>query len=200
MYTVFRSFIKLIFSIYFNLKFEGKENIPKHGGVIYACNHRSYADPILLTLCVRKRFCYLAKEELFSSPVKAFFLRLLGAYPVVRGQGDMKVIDDSVERLKSGKNLAIFPEGTRSKDGKLGRGKSGVALIASKTHADVVPVAVVYGENEKLHFRSKVIVRYGKPIAASELEISDKPALRDISRLKNRIMGAIAELLEDNAE
>ena len=126
-YSAFRVFITGIFKIIFRLSFEGVENLPKEGGYVYASNHRSNADPILVTLKIRKRCAYMAKEELFKNPFLSLLIKAFGAFPVVRGKGDMAVIDQSVEKLKKGKNLVIFPEGTRSKDGKVGRGKTGVA-------------------------------------------------------------------------
>ena len=88
----------------------------------------------------------------------------------------------------------IFPEGTRSYDGKVGKGKSGVALIAAQSGVDVVPVGIVF-EGAKLKFRSKVVVKFGKPIKASELAISGTSS-SELKALKAKIMGAIVELAE----
>lgn len=194
MYTVLRAIITFIFKIIYNLSFEGKDNIPKAGGYIYASNHRSYYDPIFISLPVRKRFAYMAKEELFKNPVFSLLIRTFGAFPVVRGKGDTAVIDTSIKKLNKGKNLVIFPEGTRSYDGKVGKGKSGVALIAAQSGVDVVPVGIVF-EGAKLKFRSKVVVKFGKPIKASELAISGTSS-SELKALKAKIMGAIVELAE----
>lgn len=193
MYTIFRNIVKFFFCIAFNIKFEGVDNIPQHGGVIFACNHRSYADPILMALKVKKPFSYMAKSELFKGNAFEKLIRFFGAFPVERGKGDLTIVDTCVDVLKSGRNLAIFPEGTRSKNGKLGRGKTGVALVASQTGADVVPMAIVYGE--KLKFRTKVIIRYGEVIKAQDLQITSTSSLKEVRVLKNRIMGSIEELL-----
>jgi cytidylate kinase len=107
----------------------------------------------------------------------------------------MAVIDTSIERLNSGRNLVIFPEGTRSKDGKVGKGKTGVALIASKSNYDVIPVGIIF-EGEKLHFRSKVTVKYGKPIKASEIAMPTEYTAKDLKPIKHKIMSAITELVE----
>ena len=195
MYAVLRAIVTFIFKINYNLSFEGKNNIPKAGGYIYASNHRSYTDPVLISIPVRKRFAYMAKEELFKQNI--FFTALIkffGAFPVVRGAGDTSVIDTSIEKLKKGKNLVIFPEGTRSYDGKVGKGKSGVALIAAQAGVDVIPVGIIF-EGAKLKFRSKIVVRFGKPIKASELAISGTSSA-ELKALKSKIMGAITELVE----
>lgn len=193
-YSAFRVFITGIFKIIFRLSFEGVENLPKEGGYVYASNHRSNADPILITLKIKKRCAYMAKEELFKNPFLSLLIKAFGAFPVVRGKGDMAVIDQSVEKLKKGKNLVIFPEGTRSKDGKVGRGKTGVALIAARSNVDVVPVGVCFEGD--LGFRKKVVIRYGKPISASELQISENPTPKELKQLKLTIMSSITELVE----
>ncbi len=196
MYFLLRKIVLLVYKIAYNLSFEGLENIPDEGGYIYASNHRSYADPVLISIPVKKRFAYMAKEELFKNPFFAALIRTLGAFPVVRGSGDMKVIDTAVEKLESGKNLVIFPEGTRSKDGKVGKGKTGVAMIAAMTGADVIPVGIVF--DGKLSFRKKVVVKYGKPVHSSQLAISEKPSPKELKAVKLKIMDSITELVEEN--
>lgn len=194
-YFIVRKIMMLIYKIVYNLSYEGLENIPKEGGYIYASNHRSYADPVLITLPVRKRFAYMAKEELFHQNI--FFtgiIKMMGAFPVVRGSGDMSVIETSIEKLKSGRNLVIFPEGTRSKDGKVGKGKTGVAMIAAMAGADVIPVGIIF--EGKLKFRSKVTVKFGKPVSADKIAVSEKPAPRELKAVKHTIMQSITELVE----
>lgn len=93
----------------------------------------------------------------------------------------------------------IFPEGTRSKDGKVGRGHSGAALIAAKADSRIIPVGIVFGE--KLKFRTRVTVKYGKPIDPKEyVEPSDEPNPRQLVKLKNRYMADIKELVEGQAQ
>ena len=119
---------------------------------------------------------------------------MMGAFPVVRGSGDMSVIETSIEKLKSGRNLVIFPEGTRSKDGKVGKGKTGVAMIAAMAGADVIPVGIIF--EGKLKFRSKVTVKFGKPVSADKIAVSEKPAPRELKAVKQTIMQSITELVE----
>jgi 1-acyl-sn-glycerol-3-phosphate acyltransferase len=185
----------VIYKVTYNLTYEGLENIDNSKSYIYASNHRSYADPVLITIPVSRSFSYMAKEELFKNPFFRALITSLGAFPVVRGKGDMQVIETSREKLDSGRNLVIFPEGTRSKDGKVGKGKSGVALIVAQSKADVIPVGIVF-EGEKLHFRSKVTVKYGKPIHADEFTLPESPTARDLKPVKHKIMEAITELVE----
>lgn len=194
-YNIVRNIVLLVYKVFYNLSFEGLENIDNSKPYIYASNHRSYADPVLITIPVKRKFSYMAKEELFKNPLFRALIKSFDAFPVVRGKGDMKVIDTAIEKLQSGRNLVIFPEGTRSKDGKVGKGKTGVALIASKSNSDVIPVGIVF-EGEKLHFRSKVVVKFGKPISAHEIALPENPTARDLKPVKHKIMDAITELVE----
>lgn len=194
-----RNAVKLVYHIAYNMHFEGVDNIPENEGVIIASNHRSLADPVLLTMYMKKPVKYMAKEELFENKLLGAFIRMLGAFPVKRGAGDMSVIEESAEILKRGDNLVIFPEGTRSKENKVANGKTGVALIAAKAGADILPVGICF-EGEKLHFRTKITVKIGKVIKYDELvqnndentEISPK----ELKAVKIRIMDEITTLVE----
>lgn len=183
-----------IYKLFYNFRIEGWENVPEKEGVIIACNHRSYADPVVITMPMKKPVTYMAKEELFKNKLFGAFIRFLGAFPVKRGAGDMKVIDDCVDILESGRNVVIFPEGTRSKENKVGRGKTGVALIAAKSGADVLPMGIIF-EGEKLHFRSKLTLRIGKLIKSEELAIGNGDT-KNMKKAKSIIMNAITELVE----
>lgn len=199
MYGFVKFLVRLYFRIVYNLRYEGRGNIPKDTTVIYASNHRSYADPPLVGSGSRGKLAFMAKEELFQKKLFAWLIRSLGAFPVSRGKGDMGVIDTAVERLNNGRSLMIFPEGTRSKDGKVGKGHTGAALIAARAQRPVVPVGVVYGE--KLKFRTRVTVKYGEPIAPSDyVESSEEPNPRQLVKLKNRYMADIKRLVEGEPE
>lgn len=181
--------------IAFNLHIEGRENIPKKTAVIYTSNHRSNADPPLVTLGSRGKCSFMAKEELFKNKFFGGLISALGAFPVSRGKGDMTVIDTAVERLQSGSSLMVFPEGTRSKDGKVHRGKTGAALIAAKTGKQIIPVGINFGE--KLRFRCRLTVKYGKPIDTSAFYTGDdEPNPRELVKLKNIYMAEIIKLVE----
>jgi len=187
-----------VYKLFYNFHIEGIENIPQDRALVMASNHRSYADPVILTMPMKKPVTYMAKEELFKNKLFGWFIRKLGAFPVKRGTGDMQVIDDAVDILESGRHLVIFPEGTRSKDGKVGKGKTGVALIAARSGADVLPCGIIF-EGEKLHFRSKLTLRFGKVIPAEEIAVTDGSP-KELKAAKLRIMGAITELVEGGGD
>jgi len=194
-YGILRWAVIGIYHLYYDIRWEGTENVPKDGGNIFASNHRSYQDPVFIALHARVPLSYMAKEELFQGN-KAFkwLISNLGAFPVTRGKGDTAVIDTSIEKLESGRNLAIFPEGTRSKDGKVGKGKTGVALIAAAAQTKVIPVGITF--EGKLKFRSKVIVRYGEPIVPAEIGASNTDS-KSLRVLKNKVMEEITSLVHE---
>lgn len=193
-YSILRPIVLLIYHIFYNLKFVGKENIPKDGSYIFASNHRSFADPVLISLPTRVPFSFMAKEELFNQNIFfTWLIKAFGAFPVTRGKGDTSAIDMSLERLNKGFNLVIFPEGTRSKDGRVGKGKTGVALIAAIAQVPVIPVGIIF--EGKLKFRKKVVVKFGKAISPEQLNVSDTSP-KELKKLKLTIMNEIVDLVE----
>ncbi len=194
-YYIAKYILWIYFHIAYSVKYEGKENIPKDTNAIYTANHRTNADPPLVGVGVPKKSSFMAKEELFKNKFFGFLLRNLGAFPVSRGKGDTAVIDTSVERLNKGDSLLIFPEGTRSKDGKVHKGHSGAAVVAARTGKPIIPVGVIFGD--KLGFRTKITIKYGTPIDINEyVEVSDTPSTRQTVRLKKRYMADIKMLVE----
>ncbi|TCL43696.1 lysophospholipid acyltransferase family protein [Harryflintia acetispora] len=195
-YRFARNLLHFFFWFAFKIDAEGRENLPKDKGFIVASNHRSNCDPIFIGVMLKPNLTFMAKIELFQLPVIGRLFYWLGAFPVERGKGDTGAVDFAIKTVEEGKILAMFPEGTRSLDGKLLRPKSGCALIAGASGADVVPTAVCFGE--KLRFRSHITVKFGKPISREELGVSaSSPAtIKAASRL---IMSRIQELL-DSAE
>ena len=187
-------FVKGIYYFAYHVKVEGRENLPS-GSYVIASNHRSYADPPLIAVTSGcSKFSFVAKAELFRNPLFGWLIRKLGAFPVSRGTGNLSVIDDSVSKIKDGRRLVIFPEGTRSKTGKVGKGNTGGALIAARAGVPVVPAGIVY--NGKLRFRSRVTVRYGKPIHPAELSLSSEPTPHELKEIKGKIMRSISDLVE----
>ena len=194
MYSFIKFLVRCYIRIMYSVEFEGRENIPEDENVIYTPNHRSNLDPPLVGSFDKKYVSFMAKEELFKKKSFGALIRYLGAFPVARGKGDMSVIDTSVERLEKG-DFMIFPEGSRSKDGKVHKGHTGAALVAARSGRRIIPVGIVY--DGELKFRKKITVKYGKPIDPAEyVEICDEPNPRQLVKLKNRYMADIKELVE----
>ena len=126
-------------------KFEvvGKEHLPLEGPLILASNHLNNADPPMIALAIRPRYpMYMAKREMVSWPILGPAFRAFGAFPVRRGEADLGALRAASEVVQKGALLVMFPEGTRSRTGGLGRGHPGTAIIALRTGAPILPVAV----------------------------------------------------------
>lgn len=197
-YTVIRAIATPIIHVLFNVKFEGKENIPEDGPLVVCSNHRSFIDPAFIAIGINKRkFCFMSKKELFSFKPLGFIFKKLGAFPVDRGAGDMEAIKNAEEYLKNGRPLMIFPEGTRSKDGNPLRPKSGAVYIASDTGADILPVAICF-EGKKLFLFKKVTVCFGKPIPNREIKMPEENKVKESRRASALVMDTIIEMLNSH--
>lgn len=190
MYLFWRKIVSIFFHLKYKIRLTNAENIPQlKGGFIIACSHLTYSDPPVIASVIRGKFSFMAKQELFKNPFVAWIIRRCGAFPVERGAKDSAAIDRAVSDLQSGRIFVIFPEGTRSKNGVLGRAKSGVALIAGKANAPVLPMCIMYGKNGK----RSCDVAIGELIPAEHIAIdsADRGQLRHVA---NTIMNAISGL------
>ncbi|AEF35722.1 MULTISPECIES: lysophospholipid acyltransferase family protein [Mycobacteriaceae] len=163
-------------------KVEGLENIPEHGAAILASNHLAVMDSFYLPLVVRRRITFLAKSEYFTGTgIKGWFTRwfytAVGQVPIDRSDSDaaQAALTTAQRILNAGKLLGIYPEGTRSPDGRLYKGKTGLARLALHTGVPVIPVAmigtnVVNPPGTKMLRFSRVTVRFGKPMDFSRFE------------------------------
>lgn len=184
-YKTLRAIGRAIIKLLFPIKVIGRENIPKNGGYILCCNHTHFMDVAFLITSIPQKIFFMAKEELFRNKLAGWFFRKMGAFPVARqsGTGAASAIKRAEEIVLSGEVTGIFPEGTRSKDGAPKKAKSGVAVIASETGADVLPVSIYY--KGKLNLFKKVTLRIGKLIPNSKLQLNqnDRSELRRVSTL-----------------
>ena len=191
-YKIFKMLCRLWFGTILRTQVIGLENIPKDGAFILAANHVSNWDPPFLGTFIKREVCYMGKEELFKNPVMAWACRNLHVFPVKRGAADKTAIKTAVKILKDGKCLGIFPEGTRSKTGKLGKAEAGVSLIAAMTKASIIPAAIVNTEKifSKEKFFPRLAVVYGTPLQFTG-STKDKEALAAFAQ---SIMQEIAKL------
>ncbi|MGX7728716.1 lysophospholipid acyltransferase family protein [Rhodococcus sp. 2H158] len=163
-------------------KIEGAENIPTDGPAILASNHKAVLDSFFLPLVVRRRITFLAKSEYFTGPglkgrFQRWFFSAAGQVPIDRTGADaaQDALNAGVRVLSQGKLLGIYPEGTRSPDGRLYKGKTGIARLALQTGVKVIPVAMI-GTDEmnpigsKMWKPAKVTVRIGEPIDFARFE------------------------------
>jgi 1-acyl-sn-glycerol-3-phosphate acyltransferase len=163
LYRFFRAIFRFIFIFFYRWNVRGRENIPD-GGIVLCCNHISNWDPMLLGGGIERQVHFMAKEELFRIPVVSQLVTAFGTFPIKRGSGDRQAIRRAIELAKDNRVLGIFPEGTRSKTGELGKAMPGAALIALKSGAQVVPV-YIKGPYKIFH---SITITYGQPFDLNE--------------------------------
>jgi 1-acyl-sn-glycerol-3-phosphate acyltransferase len=183
--------------LFFGYRVVGAHHVPKEGAVIVASNHVSNLDPPVVGIGFWRPGTYMAKEELFRNRFFAWFISKLGAFPVKRGAGDRAALKKALEFLEEGRALVMFPEGTRSETGELQPPEMGVAMIAYRSGAPVVPV-YVSGTNQVMPKgggirRAPVSVTYGEPLRFVAPEGS-RPGREEYEAAAQAIMAAIAAL------
>ncbi len=191
MYKLGRGAVKTLLTPFYRFEVIGYENIPKEGGVLICSNHISNFDPPVVGITAAPRQVhFMAKAELFKVPVLGPLVRSFGTFPVKRGMSDREALRVALKILKDGKILGLFPEGTRSVNGELGKGLSGAGFFALRSNAAVVPCAII--GPYKAFSRLKVV--YGKPINMEELR--EQKASADV--VTEVIMAEIKNLIEKN--
>ena len=175
-YWAVRAILQPALLIYFRITREGRGHIPTSGPVILAANHRSFLDPFIIAVCLRRPIYFVAKRELFDRPWQGWLLNALGAFPVRRGESDEEMMGTARAVLERGDPVVIFPEGTRIRNGVLGRPKRGTGRLALETGAPVVPIAVTGTERARrgwLIRPAKVKIRCGSPL---QFPLVDEPS------------------------
>jgi 1-acyl-sn-glycerol-3-phosphate acyltransferase len=160
LYSFAKGLVKSILSPLYRIEVQGLEHFPKDGGVLLCANHIDNLDPPVVGISAPRPVSFMAKEELFSVPVLGKLLPDLRAFPVKRGMSDREALRKGLQVLKQGDVLGLFPEGTRSKTGEIGKGLAGAGFFALRSDAYVVPCAIIgpYKPFKKL----KVV--FGPPI------------------------------------
>jgi 1-acyl-sn-glycerol-3-phosphate acyltransferase len=173
-----------------------QERVPKRGGVLIVANHQSYLDPVIVAIALHRSSSFMARSTLFVNPFFGAVISALNAFPVVRGGRDLQAVRDAVRRLERGECLVVFPEGTRTTDGRIGALQPGVLAIADRAGVPIVP-AVVDGAFEAWPKGRgirpwPVRVIYGAPVPHAERQ----GAARDevIARLHAEMVRLQAEL------
>lgn len=190
MYRFLHLIFRALFSFLFRAEIQGTEKVPAKGAVILAANHMSNWDPPLLATFLHRPVCYMAKEELFEVPLLGTIITQCYSFPVRRGTGDRGAIKAAVKILKEGHCMGMFPEGTRSHNGKVHKAEAGVGLIAAMTGAVVVPATIIGTDRifSGGHFLPKLRVIYGEP-----MQFSGNPKSKDdLMAFSQSIMDHIA--------
>jgi len=185
---------------------DGRQNVPRSGPTILAANHQSFCDSLFLPLVVPRRVTYLAKAEYFDDKRVAWFFRAVGQIPIRRsgGNASARALATAREVLSEGKLIALYPEGTRSTDGRVHKGRTGVARLALECGVPVIPVGIQgteavqpRGSRWLRPFRT-VRVSFGEPMRFESAGLVDAETGRtSTERLRtftDRLMREIARL------
>ena len=164
LYGFARGLVRIAFGAVYRIRVEGLENVPPHGGVIVCANHCDGRDPLIVGITMPRPIAFMAKQELFKNRFVTWVLRGIGVFPVKRGQPDRAAIKHSIDVLQSGTCFGIFPEGTRSKTGRLGKAEPGTAYLALKSGAPVIPMGI----SSRYKLFGPIVVKYGPPVDIDE--------------------------------
>lgn len=191
-YAPTKIFFTGVMKLLFRLEVRNAERFPLDGPVVLACNHVSNADPPLVGVASPRKVNIMAKEELFV-PVLGSIYRFFGAFPVRRGGADRAAIKHGIDILKNGECLIIFPEGTRSRTGQLGKAQPGALMMASKAKATIVPACIVGTDfSREKSWWPKVVVSFAEPIEFPEGEVNKE----FLHSLTEEMMSRIAAEIE----
>ena len=164
--------LRIVIRSLFAVEVRGRERIPRDRQLIVASNHQSNFDPPLVGSWLPVELYIVAKRQLFENAFLGAVIRYFNAVPIDREGSDRRAMARLSQLLKAGHNLLVFPEGTRSRDGKLGKARAGVGLLAAGCNCDILPV-LVRGSRQKPRFllkRPRLLLEYGHPVPAEEIK------------------------------
>ncbi|HVJ96686.1 MAG TPA: lysophospholipid acyltransferase family protein [Acidimicrobiia bacterium] len=201
MYWILKAVLTPIVRICVRVKVEGREHLPKKGAVIIAANHRSFLDSIFIPMIVHRRVTFVAKAEYFDDAKTAWFFRGCGQIPIRRegGSASERALASATEVLQKGGVFGIYPEGTRTRDGLLHRGHTGIARLSLQNDVPIVPVGLIGTDNVQPVDRKMpvlfqhVTIRIGEPIDPARYggRANDRMALRELT---DEVMYEIGQL------
>ena len=196
-YRLSNRLLRLAGPLWVDLSVQGLEFVPRTGPLIVAINHTSFLDPMLVGAVMPRDVVMMAKAEAFRERFLGPLVKWYGAFPIHRGEVDREALKKALEVLRAGEALLMAPEGTRSTDGRLQQGFDGLALIAVRTQAPILPFAIAGGRpfstNLKRFKRTQIRINIGQPYQPA-LDAS-KPGRERLAALTDDLMLRLARLL-----
>jgi cytidylate kinase len=184
-YWVARFICKVFCLLFFRVRAYGRENIPADGPVLLAGNHQSFLDPVFCGISEPRRLTYMARDTLFTFGPFGWLLRSINVIPLSRDKADIATMRAVLDRLKQAEAVCLYPEGTRTPDGRIAAFKPGFGLLCRRSRATVVPVLVegafeCWPRTRKLFkIGSHVVIRFGAPLAPDEVQKMTNEELAD---------------------
>lgn len=193
-FRIARYICRIFCTVFFKLRVYGKENIPPKGAFLLVSNHQSFLDPLFCGTRIKRPMYFLARDSLFEI---FFFGRLISsvnAIPVKRGQADLSAIRTIIDKLRDGKGVCLFPEGTRTPDGRIRAFKAGLGLLCRRGEAAVVPAVIdgafeAWPRHKKLFSPGrKIVVCFGQAIPAENVtQMDDRQLAEKLTSLLRRM-------------
>ena len=184
-------------STFFGYRALWRGRVPARGGVLLVSNHQSYLDPALVAAGVPRMMSFMARRTLFRNPLFRWLIASTNAFPISREGRDTAAMREAIRRLEAGEALLVFPEGTRTRDGTVGRMRAGVDLLARRARVPVVPVAIdgafeAWPKHAKGMTFHHIRVGFGPRIEAAEVARMSRSELRQ--RVRKDIVALLGEL------
>ena len=188
-YSIVKYLFRLFFLFTFRIKIVGKEKVFENGGAVFACNHKSNWDALVVLATCPRRLAFMGKAELFKFKPFAFILKKFGAFPVNRGKGDISAIKTALKILKEEKCFIMFPEGMRVKKYEKNQVKPGIAMISTRAQVPVIPITL----SGSYRWMKKITITYGEPIYFDEY-YDEKLSVEKLQEMSVSIMDNIYEV------
>lgn len=188
-----RMLCRIFCNVFFRTYVYGKENIPQDGAFILASNHQSFLDPLFCGIYIKRPLFFLARDSLFKNPFFGRLIASVNSIPVKRGTADLSAMKAIIRKLKEGNGVCLFPEGTRTRDGKIAPFKPGFGLLCRRGNAAVVPTMIdgafeCWPRHKKIFSPGKIIICYGQPVTSEQLQNMNDRELAEILNKRLRKM------------
>ena len=179
-------------NMFWKFRVFGLENLPREGGVLLASNHQSVLDPVLVAMVLPREMHFMARRTLFRNPVFRAIIVSYNAFAIERDTADVKGVKTAIARLEAGNILLVFPEGTRTENGEIGRMKPGIGMLAERAAVPIVPVLIqgayeALGKGRLFPRLGRISLVFGKPLPPSD----DKTA---VDRIHDAVVGLKGEI------
>ncbi|MBN1845164.1 MAG: 1-acyl-sn-glycerol-3-phosphate acyltransferase [Sedimentisphaerales bacterium] len=192
-YRLWQLLSQVVFSVFLGLRVFGREHVPRRGAVLLLSNHQSFLDPVLCGVGLPREMDYIARDSLFRNRLFAWYIRSLNAFPIQRGQADLTAIRTILRRLQLDRGIVLFPEATRTDDGRIRPVKGGFELLIRKAKVPTLPVVIdgayeAWPRDQLLPGMGRVTIRFGKPILPAEVRALGRDGLVDLVNRRLRQM------------